>query len=564
MNRVSIIRMKHNYCHSTKSLFLLLGLSLLSVSNAFACTNFIVGKKASIDGSVICSYNADDYGMFLNLCHFSAGKHQPGTMRDIYDWDTNEYHGQIPEAPETYNVIGNINEYQVTIGETTYGGREEMIDSTGIIDYGSLIYIALQRSKTAREAIKVMTSLTNQYGYNSSGETFTICDANEAWIMEMMGKGAGSKGTVWVAVRIPDNAICGHANQSRIGKIDMKDKNNVLYSKDVIKFARSKGWYNGKDVDFSWKLTYAKPDFGGRRFCEARIWSFFNHFQDMTRYLPWALGKDANAEDMPLWIIPNKKLSVQDIQACMRDHYEGTPLALDSTDIGGGIWQMPYRPTPLEYKVGETQYFNERPTSTQQTAFSYVSQMRNWLPREIGGVLWFGNDDGNMIAYTPIYCGNTIQPECYNTKGADAVTFSDKNAYWVCNWVSNMVYPRYSQLFPDLKSVRDSLETSYFKQQQVVENEAVRQYNIDKVQSIKYLNDYSNQIAQSMLSRWKTLAIHLIVKYNDMAIKPESKGQFSRTKTGIGVTVVRPGFPKPFAKKLAEQTGDKFMVPKAN
>ncbi|MFZ1236000.1 MAG: C69 family dipeptidase [Prevotella sp.] len=555
--------MKHNYCHSLKSLFLLLGLSLLSVSNTFACTNFIVGKKASIDGSVICSYNADDYGMFLNLCHFPAGKHQPGTLRDIYDWDTNEYHGQIPEALETYNVIGNINEYQVTIGETTYGGREEMIDSTGIIDYGSLIYIALQRSKTAREAIKVMTSLTNQYGYNSSGETFTICDPNEAWIMEMMGKGAGSKGTVWVAVRIPDNAICGHANQSRIGKIDMKDKNNVLYSKDVIKFARSKGWYNGKDADFSWKLTYAKPDFGGRRFCDARVWSFFNHFQDMARYLPWALGKDANAEDMPLWIIPNKKISVQDIQACMRDHYEGTPLALDSSDIGGGIWQMPYRPTPLEYKVGETQFFNERPTSTQQTAFSYVSQMRNWLPREIGGVLWFGNDDGNMIAYTPIYCGNTIQPECYNTKGADAVNFSDKNAYWVCNWVSNMVYPRYSQLFPDLKLVRDSLESSYFKQQQVVENEAVRLYGIDKYQSVKYLNDYSNQTAQSMLSRWKTLATHLIVKYNDMAIKPETKGHFTRTKTGIGATVIRPGFPKPFAKKLTEQTGDKFMVPKA-
>jgi len=563
MNREAIIQMKHNYCHSLKSLFLLLGLSLLSVSNTFACTNFIVGKKASIDGSVICSYNADDYGMFLNLCHFPAGKHQPGTLRDIYDWDTNEYHGQIPEALETYNVIGNINEYQVTIGETTYGGREEMIDSTGIIDYGSLIYIALQRSKTAREAIKVMTSLTNQYGYNSSGETFTICDPNEAWIMEMMGKGAGSKGTVWVAVRIPDNAICGHANQSRIGKIDMKDKNNVLYSKDVIKFARSKGWYNGKDADFSWKLTYAKPDFGGRRFCDARVWSFFNHFQDMARYLPWALGKDANAEDMPLWIIPNKKISVQDIQACMRDHYEGTPLALDSSDIGGGIWQMPYRPTPLEYKVGETQFFNERPTSTQQTAFSYVSQMRNWLPREIGGVLWFGNDDGNMIAYTPIYCGNTIQPECYNTKGADAVNFSDKNAYWVCNWVSNMVYPRYSQLFPDLKLVRDSLESSYFKQQQVVENEAVRLYGIDKYQSVKYLNDYSNQTAQSMLSRWKTLATHLIVKYNDMAIKPETKGQFTRTKTGIGATVIRPGFPKPFAKKLTEQTGDKFMVPKA-
>lgn len=547
-----------------KIVFMIACALVLNLQSVLACTNFIVGKKASADGSVICSYNADDYGMFIGLCHFPAGKHQPGTMRDIYDWDNNEYHGQIPEAAETYNVIGNINEYQVTIGETTYGGREDMVDSTGIIDYGSLIYIALQRSKTAREAIKVMTTLTNQYGYNSEGETFTICDPNEAWIMEMMGKGPGSKGTVWVAMRIPDDAICGHANQSRISKFNMKDKKNVMYAKDVVKFAREKGWYSGKDADFSWKDVYAKPDFSGRRFCDARVWSFFNHFQDMTRYLPWAMGKDPNAEDMPLWIYPKKKVSVQDIQTCMRDHYEGTPLALDSVDIGGGIWQMPYRPTPLMYKVGDKQYFNERPTSTQQSAFSYVSQMRNWLPREIGGLLWFGNDDGNMVAYTPIYCGNTTQPECYNTPGADAVTFSDKNAFWVCNWVSNMVYPRYCQMFGDLQTVRDSLESSYFNNQQEIEAEAQRRYKSNKLDAINYLNDYCNKKAQEMLVRWKQLAIHLIVKYNDMTIKPEKNGKFLKTKTGLGAKVKRPGFPKSFAKELVTRTGNKYLVKEEN
>lgn len=328
--------------------------AMVSPLTSEACTNLIVGKKASADGSVICSYSADSYGMFIGLCHYPAGKHAKGEMRKIVDWDSNEYHGEIPEAEETYNVIGNINEYQVTIGETTYGGREEMVDTTGILDYGSLIYIALQRSKTAREAITVMTTLANTYGYCSEGETFTLCDPNEAWIMEMMGKGSGSKGVVWVAMRIPDDAICAHANQSRIGKFNMKDKKNVLYAKDVVKFARSKGWFTGKDADFSWKETYAKPDFSGRRICDARAWSFFNHFKDMSRYLPWALGKDPNAEDMPLWIVPDRKVSVQDVENCMRDHYEGTPLSVvdDSTDIGGGIWQMPYRPTPLYFKVG--------------------------------------------------------------------------------------------------------------------------------------------------------------------------------------------------------------------
>jgi dipeptidase len=534
----------------------------MALSPALACTNFIVGKNASVDGSVLCSYNADDYGMFVGLCHYPAGKHAKGEMRKIVDWDTHAVLGEIPEAPETYNVIGNINEYQVTIGETTYGGREEMVDTTGLIDYGSLIYIGLQRSKTAREAIKTMTSLAEKYGYRSEGETFTICDPKEAWILEMQGCGGNKKQkVVWCAVRIPDNAICGHANQSRIG-VFSNYKTEVFHSKNVISFARSKGWFKGADKDFSWKNSYAFPDFEGRRFCDARVWSFFNHFKDMQRWLPWALGKDASAEDMPLWIIPNRKLSVKDVEACMRDHYENTPLSVaDGNDLGGGIWQMPYRLTPLTFKVDGKEYFNERPTSTQQTGFTYVSQMRSWLPRQIGGVLWFGNDDPNMVAYTPIYCGNTVQPECYNTPGADAVTFSDKNAYWVCNWVSNMVYPRYSLMFPSVKAVRDRLDSTYMADQQGVETKAQQLYASSPQSAIEYLNKYSNDNARQMLATWKNLATYLIVKYNDMTIKPEKGGKFARTPEGIGATVVRPGYPKKYARELIKQTGDKFVYP---
>ena len=534
-----------------------------SVSEAEACSNFIVGKKASVDGSVMCSYSADDYGMFQYLCHYPAAKHAKGEMRKIFDWDSNKYHGEIPEAAETYNVIGNINEWQVTIGETTYGGREEMVDSTGIMDYGSLIYVALQRSKSAREAIKVMTTLANTYGYNSGGETFTICDPNEAWIMEMMGKGVGSKGAVWVALRIPDDAICAHANQSRIGKFNMKDKKNVMYAKDVVSFARRKGWFKGKDADFSWKMAYAKPDFSGRRFCDARAWAMLNHFYDMSPYLDWALGKNPDAQDMPLWVVPNKKVSVKDVENVMRDHYEGTPLSVaDGSDIGGGIWEMPYRPTPLMYKVDGKQYFNERPVSTQQSGFVFVSQMRSWLPREIGGVFWFANDDANMAAFTPVYCSMTQRPECYNTPGVDAVHFSKKNAYWVCNMTSNMVYPRYSLMFPTLKEVRDSLDNSYFAAQAGVEKKAQELYAQNPQAAVKYLNDYSVEKAQQMLGRWNQLFEFMVVKYNDMIIKPTDKnGTFKKTPYGLGATPVRPGYPEKFAKQLVKQSGDKFLVP---
>ena len=562
----------------------LLSALLMAATGAMACTNFIVGKKASADGSVICSYNADSYGAFMWLYHYPAAKHQPGEMRKIYEWDTNKYLGEIPEAAETYNVIGNINEWQVTIGETTFGGREEMVDTTGVIDYGSLIYIALQRSKTAREAISIMTTLVEQYGYCSEGETFTICDPNEAWIMEMMGawvpdslkstlKPAAKKElgrTVWVAMRIPDDMICGHANQSRIttfmpAKKEKKGQETVLWSKNVVSYARLMGWYNGKDQDFSYNAAYAKPDFSGRRICDARVWQFFRRYADgMDRYIPWAEGRDANAEVMPLWVKPNKLLTVQDVQAAMRDHFEGTPFDVsdqsqDKADIGGGIWQMPYRVTPLYFEVDGKKCFNERPTSTQQTAWTFVSQMRSWLPREIGGCFWFGNDDPNMVAYTPVYCCTNQQPDCYNGKGADDITFSMDNAFWVENWVSNMVYPRYSALFPDLKQVRDSLESSYFFEQKGIEQIAQTKEGADRV---SFLTKYTCMQADKMIARWRQLATFLIVRHNDMAVRPvDEKGNFKRNKYGLGERVQRPGYPEAYRKELINRTGDKLLKP---
>lgn len=532
---------------------------------SYGCTNFIVGKAASADGSVMCSYSADDYGMFQSLCHYPAGIHPKGTMRKIYNWDTNEYQGQIPEARQTYNVVGNINEFQVTIAETTFGGRPEMVDSTGIIDYGSLMYIGLQRSRSAREAIKVMTSLAEEYGYNSEGETFTICDPDEAWIMEMMGCGPGSKSVVWVAVRIPDNAVCAHANQSRIRTFDSRDKENVMCSKNVVDFARSKGWYDGKDADFNFCMTYAAPDFGCRRWCEARVWSFFNRVADgMDKYVPYVEGIVADAEPMPLWVVPDKKLTVADMEAAMRDHYENTPFSLGKDgDIGGGIWQMPYRPTPLEYEVDGQKCFNERPVSTQQSGFVFVSQMRSWLPREIGGVLWFANDDANMVPFTPIYCSMSKVPECYNTPGADAVTFSADNAFWIQNWVSNMVYPRYEQMFSDLREVRDSLDASYFKEQPSVEAKALRLHESSPADAAAFVEHYSTEKAQQMLDRWKQLAVFLIVRHNDMTVKPVLNGRFVRTKDGLGAPVERPGYPKKFAREML-RLSNKNCLPAAD
>ena len=526
-----------------------------------ACTNLIVGKNASADGSVIVSYSADDFGSFGYLRHFAAGKHGKGSMRSVYNWETNNYAGEIEEVVETYNVIGNMNEHQLTITETTFGGRPELVDSTGLLDYGSLIYITLQRAKTAREAIRVMTDLIDRYGYNSGGESFTIADENEAWVMDLIGKGPGRKGAVWVAMRVPDDCICAHANQSRIRRFPMDDPENCLYAKDVVELAREKGYYKGKDSDFSFCEAYAPADFSALRFCEARVWSFFNRYAEgMDRYLPYASGEDLQGEPMPLFVRPERKLSVQDVKDMMRDHYEGTPLALDD-DPGMGPFEAPYRPTPLTWSVDGKTYFNERPISTQQSAFVMVSQMRSWLPDYVGGVLWFGCDDANMMAFTPVYCCTDIVPECYSDKVADGLNFSFKSAFWVCNWVSSFVYPRYCQLFGEVKAVRDRLEADYAGLQQDTERKA-QELARDSGEAVArdYLTDYTNRAAGGMLYAWMELGKRLMVKYLDGGVRPEEDGRYLRTSGGLGVPVERPGYPERYRREIVKATGTRFEV----
>lgn len=527
-----------------------------------ACTSFLVGKKATSDGSTIITYNQDSYGMYGRLLYLPAGNHAVGSVRKIVDGDTNHYLGEIPEAPYTYAVMGYINEHQVGITETTFGGRHELVDPKGVIDYVSLMTIALQRSKTAREAIKVMTSLVQEYGYASEGESFSIADPNEIWILEMIGKGPEEKGTVWVAVRIPDDCIACHANQSRIHQFDLKDKKNVMYSKDVISFAKKRGYFTGKDSDFSFSDAYAPADFGAIRYCETRVWSFYNKWVDgMERYLDYADGKHiGKSEVMPLYFKPKQKLSLHDVMNSMRDHYEGTPFDV-TKDAGSGPYEAPYRPTPLSWKYEGNSYFNERPISTQQTAGTFVVQMRDFLPNQIGGVIWYGNDDPNMVPYTPVYCCATKAPECYDSKDANDVTFSWDSAFWIQNWVSNMVYPRYSQLFPSLKEARQELENSYMSEQTKVEAKAQNLLQESPARAVAFLTDYSTQCAQRMMDRWMTLGKYLIVKYNDQAVKQEKDGKFELTPDGIATSPQRPGFNDNYKRIIIKETGDKYLIP---
>ncbi len=529
---------------------------------AWACTSFLVGKKASADGSAFITYNQDDYGMFGRLHYLPAATHAPGSMRRIIDGDTNAYHGEIPEAPYTYAVMGYINEHQVAITETTFGGREELADPNGIIDYVSLMTIALQRSKTAREAIQVMTTLVQTYGYASEGESFSIADPNEVWMLEMIGKGPEERGTVWVAVRIPDDCIACHANQSRIHRFDMKDKQNVLYAKDVVSFARKRGYFSGKDADFSFADAYAPADFGAIRYCETRVWSFYNKWvEGMDRYLDYADGRHiGQAEPMPLYFKPKQKLSLHDVMNSMRDHYEGTPFDV-TKDVGAGPYCAPYRPTPLTWEYEGKKYFNERPISTQQTAGTYVIQVRDFLPNAVGGVLWYGNDDPNMVPYTPVYCSATQAPSCYDPSDADGVTFSWNSAFWVQNWVSNMTYPRYSQLFPSLQQARQELEDRYAAHQAEVERQAMELLRYDAARAAAYLTDYSADCARQMMDRWIKLGQYLIVKYNDQTVKPEKDGKFELTPDGLGARPVRPGFNESYKQTIVKETGDKYLIP---
>lgn len=544
-----------------KRIILSLSAMLFAVFAGSACTNFLVGKKASADGSVFISYSADSYGMSGFVAHFPAATYPQGTMRDVYDWDSGVFLGQIPEARVTYNVLGNINEHQVAIAETTFGGRPELVDTTGIIDYGSLIYIALQRSKTAREAIDVMTSLVQEYGYYSSGESFSIADPKEAWILELIGKGNVEKGAVWVAVRVPDDCISAHANQARIRKFDMKDKENVLYSKDVVKFARKMGYYSGSDADFDFAAAYCPADFGGLRYCDARVWSFFNMFADadMNKYIAWASG-DATAEPMPLYFKPKAPLSLQDVQNGMRDHYEGTPFDITG-DLGAGPYKMPYRVSPLSCEVDGKEYFNERPISTFQTAFTFVAQLRSFMPNAVGGVMWFGTDDANMVVYTPVYCCATTVPQCYSARYADPVEFSWKSSFWVFNWVSNMIYPKYSMVIDDMRAVQSELEGRIYEQSRKVEADALLAIKESPKYAVNILTDFTCNSAELALEEWKKFGEKVIVKYNDFVVKKEESGKIKRSNTGLVDEIVRPGYPKEFWKKIAEETGNRYLVP---
>ena len=537
--------------------------ALASFVAADACTNFIVGKKASADGSVFISYSADSYGMSGFVAHFPAAVHPEGAMREIYNWDSGDYLGCIPEARRTYNVLGNMNEFQVTIGETTFGGREELVDTTGLIDYGNLIYIALQRSKTAREAIDVMTSLVQEYGYYSSGESFSIADKNEAWILEMIGKGGKEKGAVWVAIRIPDDCISAHANQARIRKFDMKDKENVRYSKDVIKFARKMGYFDGKDEDFDFAAAYCPADFGGLRYCDARVWSFFNMFgaEDMNKYLAWASG-DATAEPMPLYMKPKAPVTLKDMQNGMRDHYEGTPFDV-TKDLGAGPFNMPYRLSPLSFKVDGKEYFNERPISTFQTAFTFVAQLRSYLPDAVGGVMWFGTDDANMVVFTPVYCCATEVPDCYKECYADPVEFSWKSSFWVFNWVANMIYPKYSMVIEDMRAVQGALEAKFYAQSKEVEEQALAVIDASPKYAVKMLTELTCNSAEEALAEWRKFGEKIIVKYNDFVVKEEKNGKVQRGKTGLVGKIVRPGYTEEYKRAIVEQTKDKYLIPQA-
>lgn len=544
---------------SMKKFYLTALALLVAVSSSLACTNLIVGKKASADGSTIVSYSADSYGMFGELYHYPAAKYEKGEKLSVYDWETSRFNGVIDQVRETYNVVGNMNEFQVTIAETTFGGRPELVDTTGIIDYGSLIYITLQRAKTAKEAVKIMTNLVQEYGYKSGGESFTVADPDEIWILEMIGKGPGIRGAVWVAVRVPDDCISAHANQSRIHQFDMSDKDNCMYAPDVISFAREKGYFNGINKDFSFSNAYAPLDFGARRFCEARVWSYFNQFTNRGKeFLPYVQGD--TDEPMPLFVKPSRKLSVKDVRNAMRDHYEGTPLDI-SNDFGAGPYKTPYRLSPLSFTYNEQEYFNERPISTQQSAFAFVAQMRSNLPDAIGGVLWFGLDDANMTIFSPVYCSTTEVPPSYARNGADYAQFSWDNAFWIYNWVANKVYPRYSLMIGDLRKVQNEVESYYLSNQSGVEKVAQDLYLKNPNAAKEFLNSYTKASAQYAFDSWKKLGEYLIVKYNDGVVtKTNADGSFERNDIGEPTGVIRPGYSQEFLKEYIKQTGDRYKV----
>lgn len=525
----------------------------------YACTGLLVGKKASVDGSVMISYAADSHGLYGEMYHWPAAKWPKGTMLDVYDWDSGKFLGQIPQVSETYSVVGNMNEHQLAITESTWGGHSELVDTTGIIDYGSLIYITLQRAKTAREAIKIMTDLVAAHGYYSGGETFSIADKNEAWVMELVGKGVGNKGAVWVAIRIPDDCISAHANQSRIQQIPFKDKENCMYSPDVVTFARKKGYFNGKDEEFSFAKAYNPYDFGGLRACEARVWSFLRKYdRSMDQYVDFIKG-DPTKEPMPLYIKPDRKLSVRDVQNGMRDHFEGTDLDM-TKDAGAGPYKVPYRWRPMNFTVDGEQYLNERAIATQQTAFVIVPQMRDWLPDPVGGILWFGVDDADMTLFNPVYCCAVETPLCYRVGNGDLYNFSWTSAFWIHNWVANMAYHKYSFMIQDIRKVQDEIEGGYEKNLLLIEAKAVELYNKNPKEAVDFLTQFSISNADQATARWKQLGEYLLVKYIDGNVKKEENGRFKRNPYGLPASPDFPGYDEEYYRSIVNSAGERLKV----
>ncbi len=520
--------------------FLLLTFNFLLFTSK-ACTNFLISKGASTDGSVMICYTADSHTLYGELYFRPAMDYPEGTMMDIYEWDSGKKLGQIKQAKHTYSVVGNMNEWQVAIGETTYGGRKELSDTNAIIDYGSLIYITLQRAKTAREAIKIFGELTEEYGYYSSGESFSISDANEVWILEMIGKGSVvltakekekykgkslpyNKGALWVAIRIPDGYISGHANQARITTFPLNDPANCIYSKDVISYAKSKGYFNGKDEAFSFADAYAPLTYGAIRACDARVWcGFLRVCESMSKYESYIMGDVSNR--LPLYIKPDHKISVNDVKRMMRDHYEGT--AFDMTkDLGAGPFKLPYRWRPMAWKVDGVDYLNERAVSTQQTGFSFVTQSRGWLPNPIGGINWFGVDDTYSTVYVPMYCGITAVPEAYAEGNGNMLTYSRDAAFWSFSYVANFAYLRYNDMIKDVIKEQKALEDGFEADIPNVDKKAQELYKTSPEAARQYLTSYSKNQGNMTVDRWNRLGEYLLVKYMDGNIKKEKDGHF--------------------------------------
>ena len=543
-----------------------------SSADALACTNMLVGKKASVNGSTMISYNADSHTLYGELYYTPAADHAPGAMRKVIEWDTNKPLGEIPQPAHTYRVVGNVNEWQVTIAESTWGGRHRLSDKNGIIDYGSLIYIALERSKTAREAIDVMTSLVSEYGYYSSGETFSIGDPNEIWVMDLVGKGTGNTGAVWVAQRIPDDCISAHANQARIHKFPQAKKklnkkmnryevgDSCMFSADLIPFGRTLG-YEGSDADFDFAATFGDLDYSAFRGCDGRVWAFFNRYASgMERYFDF-VDMVEGAEVLPLYVKPDRLLSHRDIQDALGDHFEGTPWDM-TKDVGGGPFHSPYRWRPMHFEVDGVTYTHERAIGTQQTGFSFVAEMRGWLPREVGAKTWFAADDAATAIFMPIYNNILEAPLCLRVGNGDMLTFSWTSAFWMTNWVANQCYSRYEDMKVDVDRVRNKIMDRWDAETDSIDAQAVALLKNSTSDVTAFLNEYTARESNDATEAYKELGIYLLVKYLDGNIKQEKDGEFARTPYGMADRPQQPKYSEEFYRAIVNQIGDKIKVKK--